>query len=82
MQITAQKINEEPYELFQNSDYDPNIMYIDQLKEFVCMVEEGRVKHKYDVLSAVESLKVVNALFESNTTGKKVSIYRGEKFSF
>jgi len=82
MQITAQKINEEPYELFQNSDFDPNIMYIDQLKEFVCMVEEGRVKHKYDVLSAVESLKVVNALFESNTTGKKVSIYRGEKFSF
>ena len=82
MEITVQKINEEPYELFQNSNYDSNSMYIDQLNEFVCMVEQGRVRHKYDVLSALETLKVVEALFESNTTGKKVRIDRGENFSF
>ena len=82
MEITAQRINEEPYELFKNHDYDSNDMYIDQLKEFVSMVEQGRVKHRYDVQSAVESLKVVEALFESNTTGKKVGIQRGENFSF
>ena len=82
MEITAQRINEEPYELFKNSDYDANNMYIDELKEFICMVEEGRIKHKYDALSSLESLKVVDALFESNLTGRRIDIERNEKFSF
>jgi spore coat polysaccharide biosynthesis protein SpsF len=82
MELTAQRINEEPYELFKNSDYDSNNMYLDQLREFVCMVEEGRVKHKYDAQSSLESLKVVEALFKSNKTGKKIDIERSEKFSF
>ena len=82
MEITAQKINEEPYELFKNCDYDSNSMYINQLKEFVCMVEEGRAKHKDDALSSLESLKVVEALFESSISGKRIGIERNEKFSF
>ena len=82
MEITVQRINEEPYELFKNSDYDANNMYIDELKEFICMVEEGRTRHKYDALSSLESLKVVEALFKSNLTGGRVNIVRNEKFSF
>ena len=82
MEITAQRINEEPYELFKNPDYDANNMYIDELKEFICMVEEGRIRHKYDALSSLESLKVVEALFKSNLTGARVDIERNEKFSF
>jgi len=57
-------------------------MYLHQLEEFICSVEEGRMKHKYDAVSSLESLKVVEALFKSNKTGKKVSIERNEKFSF
>ena len=82
MEITVQKNNEEPYELFKNCDYDPNSMYINQLKEFVCMVEEGRTKHKNDALSSLESLKVVEALFQSSISGTRVGIERNEKFTF
>ena len=39
---------------------------LNELKEFICMVEEGRIRHKYDALSSLESLKVVEALFKSN----------------
>ena len=82
MEIIVQRVNEESYELFKNSDYDSNDMYIDQLKEFICMVEQGRTKHKFDALSSLESLKVVEALFSSNLTGKRVAIDRKERFSF
>ena len=82
MEITAQRTNEEPYKLYKNSDYDSNNMYIEQLNEFISMVEEGRKKHKYDALSSLESLKVVEALFKSNLTGRRIDIERNEKFSF
>ena len=82
MELTAQRINEEPQMLWNNSDYDSNEMYVDQLKEFVRFVEEGRVKHQYDALSSVESLKVVDAFFKSNKTGKKVDIEHNKRFSF
>ncbi len=82
MEITGQRINEEPQMLWNNSDYDSNQMYVDQLKEFIRFVEEGRVKHQYDALSSVESLKVVDAFFKSNKTGKKVDIEQNKRFSF
>lgn len=82
MEITGQRINEEPQMLWNNSDYDSNQMYVDQLKEFIRFVEEGRVKHQYDAISSVESLKVVEAFFKSNKTGKKVDIEQNKRFSF
>jgi predicted dehydrogenase len=82
MELTGQRINEEPQMLWNNADYDSNQMYVDQLKEFVRFVEEGRVKHQYDALSSVESLKVVDAFFKSNKTGKKVNIEQNKRFSF
>ena len=82
MELTGQKINEEPQVLWNNSDYDSNQMYVDQLKEFVRFVEEGRVKHQYDALSSLESLKVVEAFIKSDKTGKKIDIERNERFSF
>ena len=57
-------------------------MYIDELKEFICMVEEGRIKHKYDALSSLESLKVVDAFVKSNLKGRRIDIERNEKFFF
>jgi spore coat polysaccharide biosynthesis protein SpsF len=82
MEVTAQRMNEETFKLYKNSDYDSNNMYIVQLREFIRMVEEGRLRHKYDALSSLETLKVVEALFKSNLTGKKIEIERKEKFSF
>ena len=67
---------------WNNADYDSNQIYVDQLKEFVRFVEEGRVKHQYDALSSLESLKVADAVFKSNKIGKKVDIERNERFSF
>ena len=54
----------------------------DELKEFVRMVEEGRVKHKFDALSSLESLKVVEGLFKSDETGKRIEIERNERHTF
>ena len=82
MELTGQRINEEPQMLWNNPDYDSNKMYVDQLKEFIRFVEEGRVKHQYDALSSVESLKVVDAFFKSNKTGKRVDIEQNKRFSF
>jgi len=82
MEVLVQRTNGEAYTLYKNSHYDSNNMYIEQLKEFICMVEEGRVRHKYDALSSLESLKVVEALFKSNSTGRRENIERKEKFSF
>jgi len=82
MELTGQRKNEELQVLWNNSDYDSNQMYVDQLKEFVRFVEESRVKHQYDALSSVESLKVVDAFFKSNKTCKKIDIERNKRFSF
>jgi predicted dehydrogenase len=82
MELTGQRINEEPQMLWNNLDYDSNKMYVDQLKEFIRFVEEGRVKHQYDALSSVESLRVVEAFFKSNKTGKRVDIEQNKRFSF
>jgi spore coat polysaccharide biosynthesis protein SpsF len=81
-ELTAQRINEEPQVLWNNSDYDSNQMYVDQLKEFIRFVEEGRVKHQYDAISSVESLKVVDAFFKANKSGKKIDIEHNQRFSF
>jgi predicted dehydrogenase len=81
MELTSQKINEELKVLWHDSEYDSNQMYVNQLKEFVCLVEEGRVK-QHDALSSLESLKVVEAFFKSNKTGMKIDIDQNNRFSF
>jgi spore coat polysaccharide biosynthesis protein SpsF (cytidylyltransferase family)/predicted dehydrogenase len=68
--------------IWSDTQYDFNQMYIDQIQEFVRFVEERRMKHKFDAISSIESLKVVNAHFESAKIGKKVNIERNERFCF
>ena len=57
-------------------------MYVDQMREFVRFTEEGRLRHKYDAASSLDSLRVVEALFESSQSGSAVTIEREERFSF
>jgi len=82
IELIGQKKGDDAHVIWSDKNYDYNKAYIDQMIEFVCFVEEGRLKHKYDAESSVESLKVVESLLESNNSGKKVSIERNERFSF
>lgn len=68
--------------IWSDVEYDANQMYIEQMQTFIQYVEEGRVKHGYDAVSSLESLKVVEALFKSNKQGRRVNIFRDEKFTF
>lgn len=82
MEIFGQIKDGDIEQIWSNVDYDFNEAYIDQMECFIKFVEEGRLKHQHDASSAVESIKVVEALFESNLTGKKVNFERIERFSF
>jgi predicted dehydrogenase len=70
------------HKIWSNADHDYNEAYQDQLEKFVRFVKEGRLKHRYDASSAIESIKVVEALFQSNSSGKKIIIERSERFNF
>ena len=82
IELIGQKKGDDVHVIWADKNYEYNKAYIDQMIEFVRFVEEGRLKHNYDASSSVESLKVVESLFESNNSGRKVSIERNESFSF
>lgn len=82
MELVGQILNRDVCNLWSNIDYDFNEAYENQLVKFLCFVEEGRLKHQFDASSAIESIKVIEALFESNSTKKRINIHRDERFSF
>jgi spore coat polysaccharide biosynthesis protein SpsF len=83
LNLLAQRTEDKtPQTVWSGKDYDYNDMYVKQMEEFICYVEEGRLKHKFDAPSSLESLKVVEAFFESNQQGKKINIVRNERFTF
>jgi len=82
MELVGQINGGDIYTLWSDSDYDFNESYVDQMKSFIRFTEEGRLKHRYDAISAIESIQVVEALFESHSSGKKINLDRNERFSF
>lgn len=83
MKITGQKIGDDkPQTIWEDPLYEYNLMYLEQIKQFIRYVEEGRMKHRFDIASSTESLKVVEAIFESNKLGKFINIPRNERFTF
>ena len=46
------------------------------------MKEEHRVKNSFDIYNAIETLKLIEALFKSNTEGKVINIPDKKRFSF
>lgn len=82
MELKVQLKGESVKVLWSDKKYDFNNAYIDQMIKFVNFVEEGRLKHSYDVNSALESLKVADAFFKSAKLKKRVGILRDERFSF
>tara|TARA_B110000008_G_scaffold266106_1_gene291935 strand:- start:8437 stop:10230 length:1794 start_codon:yes stop_codon:yes gene_type:complete len=82
MELIGQIIDGDVIKIWSNLDYDFNDAYLNQLDKFLNCVQEGRLKHQHDASSAIESIKVVEALYKSNSKGKKVMMDRKERFSF
>ena len=83
MELVGQtETDDAPLLIWNDASYDANEMYVDQMREFVRFTEEGRLRHKYDAASSLDSLRVVEALFESSQSGSAVTIEREERFSF
>lgn len=83
MRVVGQRADDiKPTKIWSESDYDSNLMYINQLKRFIDYTEEGRIVHQFDVTSSLESLKVVEAMFESDISATRVNIERNDRFTF
>lgn len=82
LEIVGQIEHESIQKIWVDKDYDYNQAYVKELEKFVRFVEEGRIKHSFDTSSAIESIKVVEALFQSNDSGRKINIERDERFNF
>lgn len=81
--VVAQGVNNDvPFSLWSDDTYDANDMYIDEIKEFIEYVEEHRLKNAFDIESAIESLKIVDALFESHSKKNIVQIPYNKRFEF
>ena len=60
--------NSQKQVLWQDKNYDANDMYLEEMKEFITYVEEGRTRHSMDAWAAAESLDTVcSALLSSQS---------------
>lgn len=79
----AQKSNNKlPFELWSDKNYNSNEMYLNQLKCFIDYVEEGRVKHNFDINGGLESLWIVDSYFSSIKQKKIVHKVNNYRFEF
>jgi len=68
------KSEKAPKVLWDEGDYDIDEMYQDELKNFLRYVSEGRMRHDFDVWHASEDMELVEAVFESDRTGRIINI--------
>ncbi len=62
--------NNAPRVLWEESAYDIDEMYQEELRLFLRYVAEGRMRHDFDVWHAAQDLCLVDALFKSGKTGQ------------
>jgi len=74
--------DENPKALYKDLSYDANEMYVEEMTDFIKLTQEGRVKHDNDAESSIDSLRVVEAIFESSINKKTVKINSDKAFSF
>jgi len=80
--IAQKKDDNNSTTIWSDDSYDANEMYLDEMKKFIEYVEEHRFKNPFDIESAVESLKIVDALFESQKYKNIVEIPYDKQFEF
>lgn len=81
--VVAQTPNNKlPFVIWSDKNYDANEMYIKQLKCFIDYVEEGRIKHNYDINGGLESLWVVESYFNSENQKKIIKNKKNYQFEF
>jgi spore coat polysaccharide biosynthesis protein SpsF len=57
--VTAQTVEQaQPVEILNNSGYDVNECYLEEMETFLNCVREGKVRHEYDALHATQSLAI------------------------
>jgi spore coat polysaccharide biosynthesis protein SpsF len=74
--------NKFPVVIWSDKNYNTNEMYINELKCFINYVEEGRVKHSYDIDGGIESLWVVESFFHSVEKKKIIKNVKNYRFEF
>lgn len=73
--VVAQGLDDKtPDLIWSDKNYQNNEMYVEQTRKFIEYVEEGRMKHSYDALSSLDSLRIVEALFVSIEKNKCVKL--------
>ena len=58
-----------PEVLLDQMEYDVNQSYLDMMKQFFSLVRQGRYRHQFDFMNAVQSLELVQNAFDSETMG-------------
>ena len=54
-----------PVEVWNGSDYDISQSYVDEMKSFLDVVREGRIRHENDAWAGARTLAVIEAAFQS-----------------
>lgn len=71
-----------PKVIWSNSNYDSNLMYIDELHKFIDLVKEKRIKHSCDIRQGIATLQVIDALNKSYKNNKIIKVLSDEEFKF
>lgn len=74
--------NKLPILIWSDKNYDSNLMYLNQLKCFINYVEEGRIKHSFDIISGIDSLWTVKAYHDSVKYKKSIHNKNLHRFEF
>lgn len=74
--------NKFPVVIWSDKNYNTNEMYMNELKCFINYVEEGRVRHSYDIDGGIESLWVVESFLRSVEKKKIIKNTKNYRFEF
>ncbi len=60
--------------ILEDSDFDTNRQYIDEMQTFIEYVREGRVRHTNDAWKGAEILKIAEAAFQSSKSNRNEQV--------
>ena len=72
LQVKKNKEEVEEYEL--SEQFDVNDLYVDELKDFLRLIEDSRLEHPLDFDHAISNTNLMLLMHESALKGKKVNV--------